>query len=156
MPSPTDFVYTYEMWRRLNLHPFKRNVQLIINARPEMVVVVCRGEIPQSLGKATAMSPRRRNEAIVRFVNAKCCDKAVECTSWTHRLPSRLFDCHWKDVVVRRIISEEEECPFRPVGDMVCQAFVYLGSFRVCPDFDVWVELTEEFERNVCDLEFAD
>ena len=92
---------------------------------------------------------------MVRVVHTKHRDEAMKSASWAHRIRTLSIHSHSKDIVVGRVLSDEEDRLLRPVRDRVRQVLVHVGSFAIRPDIDVLVELPEEFEGNVCDLEFA-
>ena len=92
---------------------------------------------------------------MVRVVHTKHRDEAMKCTSWAHRIRTLPIHGHSEDIVVRRVLSDEEDRLLRPVRDRVRQVLVHVGSFAIRPDIDALVELPEESEGDVCDLEFT-
>lgn len=93
---------------------------------------------------------------MVRVVQAKHGDEAVKCASWAHRIRTRFIHRHGEDIVVGRVISNEEDRLLRPVCDRVCQALVHIGTFGVRSDLDILVELPEKLEGDVGDSELSD
>ena len=83
-------------------------------------------------------------------------DKTVNSAPRTHGLPSRSINGQSENVVLRRVLRDEEDRPLGPTRQSVRQALVYLGTLLVRPDFDILVELPKELEGEVCDLEFAE
>jgi hypothetical protein len=103
----------------------------------------------------TTVGPRWRDKAMVRVMHAKHGDEAVKCASWAHRIRTFLVHSHGKDIVVGRVISNEEDRLLRPVRDHVRHALIHVGTFAIRSDLDVLLELPEEFEGDLGDLQFT-
>ena len=93
---------------------------------------------------------------MVRVVHAQHRNETVKCASWAHRVRTLFIHSHGEDIVVWRVISNEEDRLLRPVCDRVCQALVHIGTLAIRSDLDVLVELAEKLEGDVCDFEFTE
>ena len=119
-------------------------------------VIIVKEGVSQRVATTDTVCPRRGNQAIVRIKDANRRNDTVNRASRADGQPSRAINGHSKDVVLRRVLREEEEQPLGPTRQSVRQALVHLGTFLVRPNFDILVELPEELEGEVCNLEFAD
>jgi hypothetical protein len=141
--------------RSLDQYRLEIDAELILNTRPDVLPIPRTGLVARFQVETATVGPRRWDKAMVRVVHAKHGDQAVKCASWAHRVRTFLIHSHGKDIVVGRVISNEEDRLLRPVRDRVRQALVHVRTFAICSDLDALVELPEKFEGHFGDLEFA-
>ena len=92
---------------------------------------------------------------MVRVVHTKHRDEAMKCASWAHRIRTLSIHGHGENIIVGRVISDEEDRLLRPVRDRVRQVLVHVGPFAIGSDLDVLLELAEKFKGDIGNLEFT-
>jgi hypothetical protein len=102
------------------------------------------------------IGPRRRDEATVRVVRTKHGNLAAECASRRLGFSRSLVHYQREDEVFGRALGERPQGVLGPSFQGARQLVVRFGALAVHPDFDLLVELPEEFERDTGDFQLAD
>ena len=102
------------------------------------------------------MSPRRRDEAIVRVVSTEHGNLAAKCALRRLRLSRSLGHYQREDEIRGRALGERPQGVLGPGFQGVRQLVVCFGTLAVHPNFDLLVELLEELERDFRDFQLAD
>lgn len=136
----------------------KSNMELIptpsVISKPRVIIV--KEAVSPRVATTGTVCPRRGNQTIVRIKDANRRNDTVNRAPRTDGQSSRSINGHSKDVVLRRVLREEEEQPLGPTHQSIGQALVHLRTFLISPNVDILVELPEELEGEFCDLEFAE